>query len=351
MEDNFMDLLYVDSEPDLTLYDYPMDNASEMTDIGAYGSNWVNHEGIDTNGDGINDMLLAEIDMDGDGYAETFAIAHDYDQDGTPDYIKTYTDTNFDGDPDMVTQLHAEGTGAEQGYRYEMDVDMTGDHQSDYHDEGFLSMEEMGFGFEDPAYTYSGACLGSPDANGLFDPNTPAELVAGDPAQAMEVWECQGDTNRCALYSQKFVIEELTGRDIDIEEFADIAKQNGWFTEEGGTSFLNMNKMLEYYDVDHEMVFDSDMARLEEELRNGNKIIVSVDSGQIWHGEENDIFSPMTVSDHAIEVIGIDYSDPNNPMVVLNDSGTPGGCGEMVPADVFENAWSTGDHQMIVCSA
>ena len=59
----------------------------------------------------------------------------------------------------------------------------------------------------------------------------------------------------------------------------------------------------------------------------------------------------MTVADHAVEVIGFDYSDPNNPMVILNDSGTPDGCGELVPLDVFVNAWEAGDCQMIECWA
>ena len=66
-------------------------------------------------------------------------------------------------------------------------------------------------------------------------------------------------------------------------------------------------------------------------------------------GDENNIFSPETRADHAVQVIGIDRTDPACPMVVLNDSGTPNGCGELVPLDVFENAWNAGDSQMIIC--
>jgi hypothetical protein len=99
------------------------------------------------------------------------------------------------------------------------------------------------------------------------------------------------------------------------------------------------------------MSFDNSIDSLEEALDNGNKVIVGVDSGQIWYGDENNIFSPENTADHAVEVIGIDKSDPDNPMVVLNDSGSPDGCGELVPLDVFENAWNAGDSQMIVCWA
>ena len=351
MEDNFMDFLYDGDETASFGFDPQEEMISEdLTPVGDPYSSGESWEYIDSDNNGVVDMAIADIDVDGDGYAETLLIGQDYDQDGTLDHIKLYSDIDLDGDFEVFSRLHADTSGGELVYRYETDVDFDGDHISDQHEEGILTAQELGL---EPMYdyAYTGAFLGSPDINGQFDPNTPPEVVAGDPASAMEVWECQGNTNRCALYSQKFVIEQLTDLDIDIEEFADIAKENGWFTEEGGTAFLNMNKMLEYYGIDHEVVFDSDMSQLEEELRDGNKIIVSVDSGQIWPSGPNDIFSPMTNSDHAIEVIGIDYSDPSNPMVVLNDSGTPDGRGEMVPLDVFENAWGAGDHQMIVCSA
>ena len=112
-----------------------------------------------------------------------------------------------------------------------------------------------------------------------------------------------------------------------------------------------MDKLLEYYGVEHEMSFDNGIDSLEEALKDGKNVIVGVDSGQIWYGEDNNIFSPDTRADHAVQVIGIDRTDPDAPMVVLNDSGTPEGRGELVPLDVFENAWNAGDSQMIICYA
>lgn len=347
MEDNFMDLLY--ESPDGLTYGYDtagdgeIDLLIQLNDPSGTSGAMI----YDTDHNGTFDTAQAVIDSDGDGYAETLALAYDYDQDGTPDMIRAYTDTDLDGDAEMVMTFRPETTeNGDLAYRMEADIDVDGDHQSDYHYADVITPDSQDFGF--PFY---GAAIGSPDASGQFDPETPAELVAGDPASDMEVWECQGRTNRCALFSQMFAIEQITGEDIDIEEFAQIAKDNGWFTEEGGTVALNMDKMLEYYGIDHDVVFDANMEQLEAELRDGNKIIVSVDSDQIWYGTDNDIFSPATRADHALQVVGIDYSDPDNPMVVLNDSGTPDGCGEMVPLDVFENAWSSGDHQMVVCRA
>ena len=136
---------------------------------------------------------------------------------------------------------------------------------------------------------------------------------------------------------------------IDIEEFSEIAKEHGWFTEDGGTTFLNMNNMLNYYGIENEMVFHQSIEDIEDCLNEGGKVIVSIDCHEIWYGEDNNIFAPESSSNHAVEVIGIDRTDPEHPMVILNDSGSPKGRGEMIPLEVFEGAWEDGDCQMIKC--
>lgn len=348
MEDDYMTLLYASPYGLTTMYDTIGDGQVDMVlrlndPLGDSGYSMA----LDTDANGIPDTFYGELDMDGDGYAETLFMGNDYDQDGSLDVIKAYIDTNIDGNPDAVMTIRPDvDTEGNDVIKIVADMDLTGDHSSDLHYEDVIPANSAF-----PSDKFQWGMMGSACDNGLFDPETPEEFVAGNPAQDMEVWECQGQTNRCALYSQKFAIEQLTGQEIDIEEFARTAEENGWFSEDDGTKTLNMNKMLVHYGIDHDMQFDCTMEQLETELRNGNKIIVSVDSGQIWHGEANDIFSPATQSDHALQVVGIDYSDPQNPMVVLNDSGTPMGRGEMVPYDTFENAWSAGDHQMIVCRA
>ena len=79
------------------------------------------------------------------------------------------------------------------------------------------------------------------------------------------------------------------------------------------------------------------------------KGIVAIDANEIWYGEGDDLFSPSSGANHAVEVIGIDYSDPDHPMVILNDSGSPNGKGEMVPLGDFMDAWKDGECQMIKC--
>lgn len=354
--------------------------------------------GTDYWGNPTDVMVMVDTDNDGNfdtGFfdrADEFGnlVAHsefnDYNQDGQLDMAKVYYDSNGDGLFDVVTSIHSDNSESPVLQTMDINLDQTGDQTPDVtlHQEIIdttgdgqpdvvaINMTDaygQEFSYEMPYDEYleaigdeSGDALaftttsftGNMVGSAQFDPSlSNPDLVSGDPAVDMEHWEFQGPTGRCAIYAQKFVIEEAVGREVPIEELVAVAEEHGWFNEAagGGTTTLNMDKLLEYYGVDHEMSFDNDINSLEEALNDGKNVIVGVDSGQIWYGDPNNIFSPETQADHAVQVIGIDHTDPENPMVVLNDSGTPNGCGELVPLEVFENAWNAGDAQMIVCNA
>lgn len=301
----------------------------------------------DTNHSGQFDTVVTEKDTNGDGEIEIVQKAHDYDQDGQIDSITTHTDTDNDGHFDNVTKSY-DSTGDGEIDKMDVYVDVHGTGHADYHE---------AYNYDPSTGQLIPAMAAELEIGGTmytdlenFQPSEDyPEGISGDPVEAMSYWECQGDTNRCALYSQKFVIEELSGDRIDIEEFAQVAKDHGWFTEDGGTTCLNMNNMLDYYGIDNEMVFHQSISDIEDCLNEGGKVIVSIDCHEIWYGEDNNIFAPESSSNHAVEVIGIDRTDPEHPMVILNDSGSPNGRGEMIPLEVFEGAWEDGDCQMIKC--
>lgn len=354
------------------------DTVETYAGFDAYGNPTHYEISYDTDHNGMMDTVMG-VDMNEYGQQVDTYESYDYDQDGRMDMTKLYVDNTGDGEFDQVTTTRLDTSDSDVVMTMDTQIDQSGNHQADqginmqFIDqtgngepdivhleltdgqgnvleqqdmtyEEFINMNQM---------NYSSACMGE-NLAAQFNPDaTDPDAVAGTPAEDMEHWEYQGQTGRCAIYAQKFAIEAITGREIPIEELVAVAEENGWFVpgENEGTVSLNMDKLVEYYGVENEMSFNNDIESLEEALNDGHKVIVSVDSGQIWKGEENDIFSPETTADHAVEVIGIDRTDPENPMVVLNDSGTPNGCGELVPLEVFENAWSAGDSQMIECWA
>lgn len=294
---------------------------------------------IDTDNNFVNDMFIKEMDLNGDYLPDAIVKSFDYNQDGVIDSMSTFYDVDGDGEVDVLIKSH----------------DSTGDgvlnHNDIYINNGSTPLfipSDLQYGINAQS---EGEIMGTyVDELDHFNPSTSdPDFVSGDPMSSMDVWECQGETNRCALYAQKFVIEELTGRHIDIEEFVKVAEENGWFSESGGTPFLNMCKMIDAYKLEHTMSFHCTIQDIENCLNNGGKVIVSLDANEIWYGEDDNLFSPFSNANHAVQVIAIDRTDPSSPVVVLNDSGHENGKGSMIPMDVFLGAWEDGNCQMIEC--
>lgn len=359
---------------------------------------------VDTDGDGENDGILETTDMDGDGYEETTMIYSDTDHDGIFEEQEVLMDTDGDGDVDATSiSSDLDGDGLIDSNSTFIDADNDGFFESEQHimdlngdgvfdvasnvtyldengdgvmDTVVLNGDTDGDGIFDTVEVYQDAdgdgtfewvdveslpdeyetdqidpkqfVLDNPEFDLLnFDPNTDPNLVVGDPGKDMDNWEYQQSTNRCALFAQLFVIEELTGQEIDIEEFVDVAEANGWFTEDGGTYPDDMNKMLDYYGVENTADYNGDIKDIENCLENGGKVIVAVDGNEIWDENHDTEWYAPNDPNHAIEVIGIDYSDPDHPMVILNDSGHPDGEGLMVPLEQFESAWEDSNCQII----
>lgn len=343
--------------------------------------------GMDVWGNPTEAVIMFDTDNDGNldtgaaissnelGQVTDFTKFNDYNQDGEFDMIKIYEDTTGLGQFDMVTTIHSDNSDSPVLQKIDVHMDQTGNQTPDMsiHTEIIDSTNDNqpdlvkitmidSYGQEfSHEMTYNDYIANGENlryTSSVFPANTigatqfdPAmsnpDLVAGDPVEDMQHWEFQGNTNRCAIYAQKFVIEEALGREVPIEELVAVAEENGWYND--GTTSLNMDKLLEYYGIDKEMSFDNDIDSLENALNEGKNVIVGLDSDQIWYGVENNIFSPETNANHAVQVIGIDRTNPDYPMVVLNDSGTIDGCGELVPLEVFKDAWNAGDAQMIIC--
>lgn len=370
-----------DGEADIYLKDINHDGVADSV---------ITVENIDTNGDGINDTQVISMDDDVDGVFEHTMVFTDADGNGIAEEIHNIFDHNGDGIPDDIhIYTDQDGNGIYENYTHAFDSDGNGtidtindfyDHNDDgvmdqafhselidtdndgVYDKFVLGLDNDGDGIFDVIETHTitedgselifDNCEETPPSGCIdrenFDPETAdAEHVAGNPQEAMNEWEFQGQTNRCAVYSQKFVIEEITGQDVDIDELAELAESNGWFSEEDGTPIVHMNKLLEAYGIHSEVSYNNDISDLQEALSGGHKVIVSLDADEVWYGDNDTIFTPGQSANHAVEVIGIDNSDPDHPMVILNDSGTPDGCGEMVPADEFMDAWEDGGFHMV----
>lgn len=163
----------------------------------------------------------------------------------------------------------------------------------------------------------------------------------------------QGNNGECAIHAQFRILQDYgyTGTVADLRQEA---IDHGWFDPATGTSSENIGKLLELHNVPCDMYFDANRYNLINELAQGKRIIVTVDSSELWH--ENSILEKSwekfkdffgNGADHALVVSGINTEDPDNIKVVLTDSGD-GHRTISYPIEQFEDAWRDGHCQMIV---
>lgn len=297
---------------------------------------------MDTDGDGLVDSVQSELgmDTDGDGILDSFEsmLSEDTDGNGTVDTVTVIESVDEDGDgtPDM----NVIAIGRDTDHDGEIDLVEVGE---DYNGDGILDTvtdfaDLDGDGAFEPV---DGSALdGCAPAYENFDPSrSNSDGVIGDPADAMDSWHWQETNSSCAVASQEFVLETLTGREFSEAELRELAEENGWYDPDGGTPMDDVGNILEYMGLNVNKSQGNSISDLEECLANGGEVIVGVDSSELWEGENDDFFGPGMGADHAVQVIGIDRSNPDEPMVILNDSGCANGCGAMVPLDDFMDAW------------
>lgn len=162
----------------------------------------------------------------------------------------------------------------------------------------------------------------------------------------------QGEQPACAVYSQYNVLKDY-GYDGTPEDLIEEATRNGWYDPENGTSPENIGKLLESHGVPCNMYVNANQFNLMDELAHGKRVIVTVDSGELWAdgklsklGEMLEDFLPNG-ADHALVVSGFDTSDPDNVKVILTDSGS-GQNAVSYPLEQFKDAWKDGHCTMIV---
>jgi hypothetical protein len=163
-------------------------------------------------------------------------------------------------------------------------------------------------------------------------------------------WVAQTTGFSCAVVSQLMILKRfqilsksMPGAPVTEAELVHEAAQQGWLDQDG-TYARDSHKLLEHYGVATHQDHAPSVGTLFDELRQGHMVLVFVDSGELtgtdspWedvlHGE---------IFDHAILVVGMDFSDSSNPMVVVNDPGAATedeGKEIRYPIAQFIDAWS-----------
>ena len=166
---------------------------------------------------------------------------------------------------------------------------------------GSIGETAGGIGFAQAETTH-----GQPNLDIEFDPET---------------YQYYPDT--CAFQSQAIILREY-GFYVKQEDLMQIAKEQGWYVEGYGTPEDKVGKLLEYYGLDTSITEGNNIFNLANELAQGHRILVTVDSGELWSpglGEKMEDLLIGEQADHALLVVGVDTSNPSDVKVIVTDPG------------------------------
>ena len=121
-----------------------------------------------------------------------------------------------------------------------------------------------------------------------------------------------------------------------------VAEQYDWYQDQRGTYYTDIGKIAQHcYGMEYEQHKGLQMDDLADLKEKGAELIVAVDHAILARPYLSKIAAP----DHVVEVIGFDYSDAENPKVIINDPGRSDGQGAVYPFSVFRQASYVTDRQ------
>ena len=210
---------------------------------------------------------------------------------------------------------------------------------------------DLAQGWESPFEQLIGAESAIPGADSSIPPIHQAPREFGTPQTDALFWQGQqGYPDTCAIRCQEFILEQFTNQVIPEDNLVSQAMEHGWYTPGGGTQMQDVGNLLELNGVPVTRYNDATIFNLSNELAQGHKVIVGVDSGELW--DRNPILDAIadklgiSGADHAVVVSGIDTTDPSHIQVTISDPGT-GGAAVSYPLDQFVDAWQDSGFYMV----
>ncbi len=169
------------------------------------------------------------------------------------------------------------------------------------------------------------------------------EVNHGSPLEDSAVWLEQTTPFTCGIVSSEMVMK-MFGLEISEAELVYEATAEGLLTD-NGMSIEGIQQLLKNHGIDTH-IGSGDISDLAQELDAGHKIVIPLDSGEIW-GQDSQWEDFLNEgADHAVVLTGID-TDSFPPKVFLNDPGHPEGKAMEVVLDIFVDAWNDSGNQFI----
>lgn len=151
----------------------------------------------------------------------------------------------------------------------------------------------------------------------------------------LKAWKHQENIMSCAAACSSMEIQVKSGKQISEKELCKFGEECGWYDPILGTYSQEIGKFLDYEGLNSKHYSkELTLSDLNELNKNGVGLMVCVDSVIL---ERPDLEKPCTVN-HVVEIIGFDDSNPEHPLIIINDPGTMHGRGAAYELEHFERA-------------
>lgn len=159
----------------------------------------------------------------------------------------------------------------------------------------------------------------------------------------------QGSSPICAIRSQQIIMRDY-GIQIPHDELVDYSAAQGWY-DKNGTCKSAIGNLLSICGIGIHTSEDNNIYDLVNELQAGHRVIVGVDSHELWSepgSEEWEFYNSRNHADHALIVAGlrVDPAHPEDSTVILTDPGQ-GNVYIEYPMEHFVEAWKDANFYMM----
>jgi hypothetical protein len=131
--------------------------------------------------------------------------------------------------------------------------------------------------------------------------------VIGTPEQDVTVWDGPQSYDNCQIKAEEFIIEQFTGQEVNEDALVQEAVDKGLTTGQGfGVGPEYSGELLKAHGIPVNHYQNATTYDLANELAQGHKVIIGVDSGELW-GEEHPTLQDINLytgkgDDHAVVV-------------------------------------------------
>lgn len=173
-----------------------------------------------------------------------------------------------------------------------------------------------------------------------------ADSNFGIPAENVNIPSTvQHTMDGCDFHSEATVLNDF-GVNVTEEQLQHEGEAQGWYQPGQGTPLEYMGRHLENHGIPAHVTEGNGVDNLISELSQGHRVIVAVDSGEIWNPGINEQLEDAIqggIPDHALIVDGVSMKENT---ITLTDSGT-GDYRTNYPLDQFMDAWADSNNTMV----